>query len=102
MSDLGDAPDDYPGSPLEPDVSARPSVLPTHQLTRVQLQSDPDHDSLVASSELSRNDWANGDRCSSTVSVRDSVFQFVEENGRTYHSFAAGCRFPSPSVARPR
>lgn len=50
----------------------------------------------MASSELSRNDWANGDRASSTVSVRDSVFQYVEENGRTYHSFSAGCKwFPS-------
>lgn len=102
MSDLGDAPEDNPGSPLEPDVSTSPLVLPKPPADRPQSQSDPDHDSLVATSELSRNDWANGDRCSSTVSVRDSVFQYVEENGRTYHSFSAGCRFPLSSVPRLR
>lgn len=27
---------------------------------------------------------------SSTVSLRESIFDFIEENGRTYHSFNAG------------
>lgn len=42
-------------------------------------------------SDSLREIWTNfGSIRSSTVSLRDSIFNYLEENGRTYHAYNSG------------
>lgn len=36
--------------------------------------------------------WPRSPCCRSTKSVNQSIFNFISENGRTYHRYQAGCK----------
>lgn len=84
-SDNVHATHDYPsgGDQSQPSTPAGLTSSSSDTLNLINLHVD---------SDLGDNDSAIGDPSihSSTTSARDSVFAFVEENGRTYHRFRAG------------
>lgn len=101
MSDLDDAPDERLPH-LEVDVSATPRAAA--RLLTGQSKPEPDRDdisyaarppSLPSPRVLSRSQSIR-----STISARDSVFQNIQENGRTYHSYSAGCEFCDTTASR--
>ncbi|CZR54890.1 related to methyltransferase [Phialocephala subalpina] len=73
---------------VENDVT--PTLNPTESVSAPP--SELGSDAIVVDSDLSDADSALGgmSTASSTVSLRDSIYEYIEENGRTYHAYRAG------------
>ncbi|KAI9742701.1 MAG: hypothetical protein M1818_003842 [Claussenomyces sp. TS43310] len=91
---------DISGKELPPAIEETTSVTTVPEegerpeMTRHGFDEDPDHADLDVDSNPTETDTdsAVGDMISqySTASLQSSIYEYIEENGRTYHRYKAG------------
>ena len=70
----------------------QPIIISSLQMAMQTPRLELKYSTFIASLECWVRSRADVPKRSSTISVRESVYKYVEENGRTYHAFNSGSR----------